>query len=48
MEGNLCFKIDWANHIVGSKFTVFAFFTLYSRAIFQVQAQGGFRFGGVI
>ena len=25
-EGNLRFKIDWANHIVGSKFTVFALF----------------------
>ena len=26
MEGNLCFKIDWANLIFGSKFTVFALF----------------------
>ena len=26
MEGNLCFKIDWASLIVGSKFTVFALF----------------------
>jgi len=25
-EGNLRFKIDWASHIVGSKFTVFALF----------------------
>ena len=25
-EGNLRFKIDWANRIVGSKFTVFALF----------------------
>ena len=24
MEGNLRFKIDWASHIVGTKFTVFA------------------------
>ena len=24
MEGNLRFKIDWASHIVGGKFTVFA------------------------
>ena len=23
-EGNLRFKIDWASHIVGSKFTIFA------------------------
>ena len=29
MEGNLPFKIDWASLTVGSKFTVFAFFTLY-------------------
>ena len=26
MEGNLCFKIDWASLIVGSKFIVFALF----------------------
>ena len=26
MEGNLCFKIDWASPIVGRKFTVFALF----------------------
>ena len=26
MEGNLCFKIDWASLIVRSKFTVFALF----------------------
>ena len=26
MEGNLCFKIDWASLILGSKFTVFALF----------------------
>ena len=32
------FKIDWASHIVGSKFTVF---TLYLSTIFQVQAPGG-------
>ena len=25
-EGNLRFKINWASHIVGSKFTVFALF----------------------
>ena len=40
-EGNLRFKLDWASLIVGSKFTVFAHcFTLYLRAIFQVQAPG--------
>ena len=47
-EGNLRFKIDWASHIVGSKFTVFAFFTLYLRAIFQLQAPGGLISGGAI
>ena len=26
MEGNLCFKVDWASLIVGSEFTVFALF----------------------
>ena len=26
MEGNLCFKINWASLIVGSKFTIFALF----------------------
>ena len=41
-KGNLRFKLDWASLIVGSKFTVFAHcFTLYLRAIFQVQASGG-------
>ena len=36
------FKRDWASLIVGSIFTVFAHcFTLYLRAIFQVQASGG-------
>ena len=37
-EGNLCFKIDWASLMVGGKFTVFALFYLYLRAMFQVQA----------
>ena len=27
-EGNLCFKIDWAGLIVGSKITIFALFYL--------------------
>ena len=26
MEGNLCFKLEWASLIVGRKFTVFALF----------------------
>ena len=47
-EGNLRFKIDWASLIVGSKFTVLPRFTLYWRAIFQVQAPGGLIFGGAI
>ena len=47
-EGNLRFKIDWASLIVGSKFTVLLCFTLYLRAIFQVQAPGGLIFGGAI
>ena len=40
-EGNLRFKIDWASLIVGRKLIVFPFFTLYLRAIFQVQAPRG-------
>ena len=35
------FKTDWASHIGGKKFTVLFVFTLYLRAIFQVQAPGG-------
>ena len=41
MEENLHLKIDCASLKVGSKFTIFALFTLYLRAIFQVQALGG-------
>ena len=48
MVGNLRFKIDWANLIVSSKFTVFAFFILYSRAIFQVRVPRGLILGGAI
>ena len=48
MEGNLHLKVDWASLIVGSKFTAFALFTLYLRAIFRVQAPGGLIFGGAI
>ena len=36
MEGNLCFKIDWASLIVGFE------------GNFQVQAPGGLIFGGAI
>ena len=48
MEGNLRFKIDWASPIVESKFTVLLCFTLYLRAIFQLQAPTGLIFGGTI
>ena len=41
MEGNLCFKIDWASLIVGSKFTVFALFYFVFEGNFQVQAPWG-------
>ena len=41
MEGNLCFKIDWASLIVGRKFTVFALFFFVFEGNFQVQAPWG-------
>ena len=41
MEGNLCFKIDWASLIVGRKFTVFALFYFVFEGNFQVQGPGG-------
>ena len=41
MEGNLRFKINWANLILGRKFTVFLCFTLYLRAIAKCQPPGG-------
>ena len=46
--GNLHFKINWANLILGRKFTVFLCFTLYLRAIFQYKPLGGLIFGGAI
>ena len=49
MEGNLRFKIDWASLIVGRKFITFLLcFSLYLRAIFQLQAPGGPIFGGAV
>ena len=45
MEGNLRFKIDWANVIAGRKLT---FFTLYLRAISKYKTPGGLIFGGAI
>ena len=41
MEGNLCFKIDWASLIVGRKFTVFGLFYFVFEGNFQVQGPGG-------
>ena len=40
--------MDWASPIVESKFTVLLCFTLYLRAIFQVQAPGGLYLEGLI
>ena len=40
MEGNLCFKIDWANLRVGKKFTVFTLLYFVFEGNFQVQAPG--------
>ena len=39
--GNLHFKIDWANLVVGMKFTVFALFDFVFEGSFQVQASQG-------
>ena len=47
-EGNLRFTIDWASLIVERKFTVFALFYFVFEGNFQVQAPGGFIFGGAI
>ena len=47
-ERNLRFKIDWASLIDGRKLSFWLCFTLYLRAIFQVQAPGGLIFGGAI
>ena len=48
MERNLRLKIDWANLIVGGKFTVFALFYFVFEGNFLVQAPGGIIFGGAI
>ena len=42
------FKIDWASLIVEVNVLFLLCFTLYLRAIFQVQAPGGLIFGGAI
>ena len=41
MEGNLCFKIDWASLIVGIKFTVFALFHFVFEGSFQSTSHWG-------
>ena len=46
--GNLRFKIDWAIHIVGSKFSVFALFYFVFEGIFPSTNPGGLIFGGTI
>ena len=48
MEGNLRFKIDWASLIVGSKFTVFAFFYFVFEGNFLSTGPRGLIFGGAI
>ena len=40
MEGNMCFKIDWAGLILGRKFNVFRFYLVFEGNL-QVQAPRG-------
>ena len=46
MEGNLCFKIDWANLIFGSKFTIFALFYSVFEGNFPSKSPMEGRFNG--
>ena len=46
MEGNLCFKINWASIIVGSKFTVLALFYFVFEGNFPASSPRGLIFGG--
>ena len=48
MEGNLRFKIDWASLELEVNLPFLLCFTLYLRAIFQLQAPTGLIFGGTI
>ena len=49
MEGNLRFKIDWASHTVGRKFTIFCLmFYFVFEGNFQVQVPTGLIFVGSI
>ena len=41
MEGNLCFKIDWASLIVERKLTVFDLLYFVFEGHFQIQAPRG-------
>ena len=41
MEGNSCFKIDWASLIVGSKVTIFALFYFLSEGNFPSTSPRG-------
>ena len=47
-EGNLRFKIDWANLIVRSKFTIFALFYFVFEGNFPSTSTAGLIFGGAI
>ena len=47
MEGNLCFKINWASLWEGN-LRVLLCFTLYSRANSRYKPAGGLIFRGVI
>ena len=46
MEGNLPLKIDWASLIVGSKFTVFAFFLVFEVNFPSTSPRGAYIFEG--
>ena len=48
MEGNLCFKIDWARLKVGSKFTIFALFYFVFKGNFpSTSPQGAYIWRGL-
>ena len=47
MEGNLCFKIDWASLIAEVNLPFLLCFSLYLRAISKYKPPGGLIFGGV-
>ena len=48
MEGNLCFKIDWASLTVGRKFTVSALFYFVFEGNIPSTSPRGPIFGGAI